>query len=173
MSAIDHFEIHVRQGCLFILKFVSSMMFVNQFKEFKYYFVGLVYLLIFITAFRWEFSIEVIFKVISIKGIGRSRKASIFDLLPHYLSYLLSQFSDINNNNYLLKAKNVPGIVLHHTEAFTPHIQQFYQVDLIPFHSKPRLSQRGGVYRAGEQTWQIQDMETRLLSLCPPPNTTT
>lgn len=48
-----------------------------------------------------------------LKVIARSRKASISELLMHYLSYPLSQSSGINySNHYLLNAKNAPGTVL-------------------------------------------------------------
>lgn len=37
--------LYVMKEFLYILKFVSSMMILNQFKEFRYSFLGLVYLL--------------------------------------------------------------------------------------------------------------------------------
>lgn len=81
------------------------MMIVNQFEELKYSFLGLVYFLSLLPSIKnslWRlFS-----KLSQKKGMERSRKASIFDLLIHYLSSLLTQFPVLNNHTYyLLNAK--------------------------------------------------------------------
>lgn len=64
------------------------MMFLNQFKEFRYSFLGLVYLFSLLPP--TENSVGILCKVIAVKGMERARKAAIFNLHTHCLASLLS-----------------------------------------------------------------------------------